>query len=67
MTQSRFGSPPYGLVGPYRPVHAGDNMCVGYFTKVSEKSTEFLRYVVRHSLCAEDMRPGNPPPGAYVP
>ena len=44
----------------------GDGMGAGYFTKVSEKRTEFVRYVVRQSLCPEDMRPGNPPPGAYV-
>ena len=60
----------YDLAGPYHLTHEGtqgDNMDVGDLTKVSEKRTEVLRDVVRHSMRPEDMRPGKPLPGAYVP
>ena len=60
----------YGLAGPYCLAHGGahaNSMGVGYFTKVSEKQTEFLRYVVRHTLRPEDQRPGGMHAGFYVP
>ena len=39
---------------------------MGYFTKVYEKLTDFLRYVVHHSLRPEDLHPVNVHP-SYVP
>ena len=43
-------------------------MGVGYGLHESLREAErVLAYVLRHSLCLEDIHPGNPPPGAYVP
>ena len=62
-----WAASPYSLVGPYHRAHGGaqgNKMGATYFTKVSEKRTKFLSYVVRHSLRLEDMRLSNLPPGA---
>ena len=61
---------PYGLAGPYKLSHGGaqgDSQGVGYFSKVSEKRTEYLRHAVRGGLYPEDGRPGAPDPAFYVP
>ena len=61
---------PYGLAGPYKLSHGGaqgDSQGVGYFSKVSEKWTEYLRHAVREGLYPEDRRPGAPDPASYVP
>ena len=61
---------PYGLAGPYKLSHGGaqgDNQGVGYFSKVSEKPTEYLRHAVREGLHAEDGRPRALDPACYVP
>ena len=58
----------YSLAGPYKLRHGGaqgDNQGVGYFSKISEKRTEYLRHAVRESLDPEDRQPtscGSPPP-----
>ena len=40
---------------------------MGYFSKVSEKRTEYLRHDVREGLYPEDSRPGAPDLTAYAP
>ena len=48
---------PYGLAGPYKLSHGGaqgNNQVVGYFSKVSENRTEYLRHAVREGLYPED-------------
>ena len=40
---------------------------MGYFSKVSEKRTEYPRHAVREGLYPEDGRPGAPDPASYVP
>ena len=60
---------PYGLAGPYK-LHQGgaqgDSQGVGYFSKITEKRTEYLRHVVREGLYPEDQRRGAPDPASYV-
>ena len=61
---------PYGLAGPYKLSHGGaqgDSQRVGYFSKVSEKRTEYLRHAVREALYPEDRRPRAPDKASYVP
>ena len=61
---------PYGLAGPYKLGHGGaqrDSHGVGYFSKFSEKRTEYLRHAVREGLDPEDRRLGAPDPATYVP
>ena len=61
---------PYGLAGPYKVSHGGvqgDSQGVGYFSKISEKRTEYLRHAVREGLYLEDRRLGAPEPTSYVP
>ena len=61
---------PYGLAGPYKLSHGGaqgNTWGVGYFSKVSEKRTEYLRHAVREGLYPEDRRPRVPDPASYVP
>ena len=60
---------PYSLAGPYYLAHGGaqgDNMGVGCFTKVSEKRTEYLWYVVCHTLHPEARCTSGPQPISYV-
>ena len=45
----------------------GNSQGVGYFSKISEKWTEYLCHAVREGLYPEDQRPGAPDPTAYVP
>ena len=61
---------PYVLTGPYKLSHGGahgDSQRVGYFSKVSEKQTEYIRHAVCEGLYPENRRPGAPDLASYVP
>ena len=61
---------PYSLVGPYKLRHGGaqgDSKGLGYFSKISEKRTEYPRHAVREGLYPEDRRLGAPDQASYVP
>ena len=65
-----MGGSPLGLAGPYKLRHGGaqgDSQGVGYFSKISEKRTKYLRHAVRQGLYPEDRRRCAPDPASYVP